>query len=302
MTEREIAEKLHGVIPAIVVPLRDDGEIDTSLLARQAEYLCGGGIQGIFVCGTTGEGAYLSSREKIEVFRVVRQAAPPDVVLCAACIQPSTAQVIAEIRVFEKERPDFVVAVTPYYLAVDQAAILEHYRAIAAAAPAPLILYNIPQNTHNPMALDTILALAGLENVAGIKDSSGNFTAFSRGLLSPLPGPFAWIQGEDYLEAASYLLGAQGAVTGLGNVWIEPYVSMHRAAAQGDAAAVRDAQGRVNALYELLQVTDLKVLPAIKAACELLGRGSRRMRIPSMALRQEDVDKVKGVLERLELL
>ena len=302
MTEQRTAERLHGVIPAIVVPLQDDGAVDLVVLERQARYLCQSGIQGVFVCGTTGEGAYLSTREKIEVFRVVRQAAPPDVVLCAACIQPSTAQVIEEIRVFEKEGPDFLVAVTPYYLAAGQETIVEHFRSIAAAAAAPLILYNIPQNTHNPMALGTILELAALENVAGIKDSSGDFVAFSRGLLSPLPGPFVWIQGEDYLEAASYLLGARGAVTGLGNVCVEPYVAMHRAVVAGDALAVRAAQSRVNAFYEVLQLTGLKVIPAIKAACELLGRGSRRMRIPSMSLRQEEVDRVRAALERLELL
>jgi 4-hydroxy-tetrahydrodipicolinate synthase len=301
MTEAGILERLQGVIPAVAVPLREDGAVDAALIERQAGYLYEAGIQGIFVCGTTGEGAYLATQEKLEVFRAVRRAAP-DVVLCAACIQPSTSQVIDEMRAFEKESPDFVVAVAPYYLAVDQQTILEHYRLIAATAPAPLILYNIPQNTHNPMALDTILSLAASENVAGIKDSSGDFPAFSQGLLSPLPGPFAWIQGEDRLEAASYLLGARGAVTGLGNVWIEPYVAMYRGFVAGDVLAVRSAQQQVNALHGILEVVGRKALPAIKAACELLGRGSRRMRIPSMTLGQEEVDKVRHVLERLGLL
>jgi 4-hydroxy-tetrahydrodipicolinate synthase len=302
MIEQETAARLCGVIPAVVTPLREDGAVDAGLLERQAEYLCRGGIRGIFLCGTTGEGAYLSTREKVEVLRVVRRVAPAEVVLCAACLQPSTAQVLEEMRAFEKERPDFLVAVTPYYLTVPQEPILEHFRSLAAAAPAPLILYNIPQNTHNPMALETTLALAARRNVAGVKDSSGDFPAFSRGLLSPLPGPFTWIQGDDSLEAASYLSGCRAAVTGLGNVWIEPYVAMHAAAAAGDAAAVLRAQKKVNALHQVLNVAAPKGLAGIKAACELLGRGSRRMRIPSLSLDREEMRRLAGVLETLELL
>ncbi|MBN1835301.1 MAG: dihydrodipicolinate synthase family protein [Spirochaetales bacterium] len=299
MTSAEAAQRLQGVIPAIIVPLTEAGSPDHDLLAAQAAYLGSSGVRGIFVGGTTGEGAYFSTAEKLEIFSTVRQSVPRGVVLCAACIQPSTAQVIEEIRAFERQRPDYIVAVAPYYLGVDQSVVLEHFRALAESAFAPLILYNIPQNTHNPARVETILELAAVDNVAGVKDSSGDFVSFSRGVLSPLPGPFTWIQGEDYLEAASYLLGCRGVVTGLGNVWIEPYLRMHAAALQGDAAAVLSAQTTVNELYGVLRLAGPKGVAGIKAACELLGRGQRWTRNPAMALRNEEVEQLRPILERL---
>ncbi|HOX32863.1 MAG TPA: dihydrodipicolinate synthase family protein [Spirochaetales bacterium] len=134
-------------------------------------------------------------------------------------------------------------------------AIVRHFRELAAAASSPLIAYNIPGNTHNPMTAETILEIADTENVAGIKDSSGDFATFSRAVLSGARGPFAWIQGEDLLDAAAYLVGAGGVVSGLSNVSVEPYVAMARAAAAGDVEGVREAQRAINALFRLVAAT-----------------------------------------------
>ena len=160
-----------------------EGRIDFDLLEKQAAYLSEAGVHGFFIGGTTAEGAYLSTAEKGEVFKVVRRVTEGKQFLCAAYIRPSTAAVLEEMRALEATHPDYVVAVTPYYLSMRQEDILEHYRRIAAAAPAPLILYNIPGNTHNPIALETVLELAEEKKVVGIKDSTGNFIGFSRGVL-----------------------------------------------------------------------------------------------------------------------
>ena len=136
--------RLRGVIPAIITPMNEDGSIDFASLEKQAAYLSEAGVHGFFIGGTTAEGAYLSTEEKGEVFKVVRRVTGGKQFLCAAYIQPSTAAVLGEMRALEASRPEFVVAVTPYYLSMRQEDILAHYRRIAAAAPAPLILYNIP--------------------------------------------------------------------------------------------------------------------------------------------------------------
>jgi len=302
MTEAKWAEGLEGVIGALAVPMFEDGEIDYSLLERQAAYYGGSGVRGLFLGGTNGEGAYLTTEEKARILRTVRAAVPKDKILCAACIRPSTREVLAEMKVLGALGPDYIVAVAPYYLAVNQDAILRHFRTLAQASPVPLIPYNIPQNTHNPMSLETIQELAAVPNIAGIKDSSGDFISFTRGVLGPRPGPFTWIQGEDLLDAPSYLLGTKAVVTGLSNVSVEPYVDMWKAARAGDAEGVKTAQRRINEVFRIVPAAGGKGIPAIKAAMELLGRGRRHLRLAALTLDDAEVESVRKVLVEVGLL
>ncbi len=292
-------EQLKGVIPAIITPMNEKGKIDYGLLEKQAVYLSEGGVHGFFVGGTTAEGAYLSTDEKRELFKVVRGVTEGKQFLCAAYIQPSTAAVLEQMRALEASEPDYVVAVTPYYLSMRQEDILEHYRRVAAAAPAPLIVYNIPGNTHNPIALETVLELAEEENIAGIKDSTGNFIGFSRGVLGSSPAGFVWIQGEDYLDGPSLMIGCHGIVTGLGNARIEPYVQIYRAAREGDWQTVRECQARINELYGIIRLCG-NPIAAAKAAAELAGRGSRWMRQKTQSLTDEQMKEAAKILQAFD--
>ena len=294
--------KLEGVIPAPLTPLTEQGRIDMGLLEKQLAYLVAAGANGLFVNGTTGEGALLSTAEKAEVLKAARRVAGGRVFLAAACIQPSTPQVLEELEVMAALEPDFIVAVAPYYYAVPQEAIRAHFLAVARRAPVPLILYNIPQCTHNPLVLDTVLELAREANIAGIKDSSGDFVSFCRGLLAPLPGRFSWIMGEDYLDGPAMLSGAHGIVTGLSNVWADFHVGLVRAAQAGDTAGVIRNHGLVHRLYALHRVTGGKVIPALKAGAAFFGRSTRRMRMESLTMGDEDAARVRGVLVEMGLL
>lgn len=287
---------LHGVIPAIITPFTETGHVDFELFDKQVEYLSSAGVQGLFVNGTTGEGAYLNSGEKRETFQHVKQITQGRQFLCAACLQPSTDMALQEIRQFEALEPDFMVTVAPYYYGVSQEAIYQHYAAIAAESPAPVIVYNIPSRTHNPIALDTIFQLAEVENIAGVKDSSGDFATFSRGVYANTDPAFAWIQGEDYLDGPAFLVGADGIVTGLGNVWIEPYLSMYKASQAHDANGIHQAQKQINALYDIVQRVGGKTIPAIKAGALCFGRSSAHMKIPALGLNEDQIALVRNSL------
>jgi len=302
MKKSDNKKKLKGVIPAIIVPLEKDGQIDRDSLIKQADYLSLAGVHGFFINGTTGEGPWLSIEEKKTVYQIVQQARKKNQFLCAACIRPSTEMVLKEIEIFSDLEPDYIVAVTPYYYHVSQNDILYHFIEIAKKSPVPVIVYHIPQNTHNIIELSTILELANIENIAGIKDSSGNFVHFSRGCLSQVPAHFSWIQGEDYLDAASMNIGADGMVTGLGNVYIEPYIKMYQAALSCDFKKVSEMQERINSVYEIIQVTGIKVIPSIKGALSLFGRSEKWMKMMSNTLSDNEIDKVKEVLENTGLI
>jgi len=294
-------KKLEGVIPALILPVNEKGKTNFKLLEKQTTYLVSAGVNGLFINGTTGEGAWLTTDEKVEAFKVAKEMSEGKVFLCAACIQPSTEMVINEIRDFEKLEPDYIVAVTPYYYGVSQNVIIEHFKKIAQYSSIPLIIYNIPQCTHNKIELSTILKLSQEENIAGVKDSSGDFISFTRGACTSVPESFSWIQGEDYLDGPAFNCGANGIVTGLGNVWIEPYIKMYQAARARNNSRVNKMQKEIDNLYELIQVTGGKVIPAIKAAVTLLGRSTKWMKIPSLTLGDEDIEKVKRVIVKLGL-
>jgi len=292
---------LAGVIPALITPVSDSGALDLPLLEKQVIYLSAAGVNGFFIAGTTGEGPYLTAEEKIDLFKQVKEISGGKQFLCMACIQASTDQVLAEIDRYSNLEPDFIVAVTPYYYSASQRVIFDHFSQIAAASPCPVIMYNIPQHTHNLIELETVLKLAETDNIAGIKDSTGDFIQVSRGLLSKVPQDFSWIQGEDYLDAPALLLGGHGMVTGLGNVWIEPYVKMYLASVAGNATEVIVNQKAINDLYEVIRVTG-KGIPAIKAATGFLGRGLPHMKMASLSLNEEELAKVKGGLTALGLM
>jgi 4-hydroxy-tetrahydrodipicolinate synthase len=113
---------------------------------------------------------------------------------------------------------------------------------------------------------------------------------------------FAWIQGEDLLDGPALSIGAHGIVTGLGNVWIDPYLAMYEAFEANDSVGIHQAQQQINTLYEIIQCTGGDSIPPIKAGTMLLGRGTVQTKIPSLTLKTSEVDKVKNVLVKLGLL
>lgn len=295
-------KRLEGVIPALILPINKEGKINFKFLEKQADYLASAGVDGIFINGTTGEGAWLTTEEKIQVFKTVKKVTKGNQVLCAACIQPSTEMVINEIKAFKKLEADYIVAVTPYYYSVSQNVIIEHFKKIAQYSSLPLIIYNIPQCTHNKIELSTVLKLAQEENIVGVKDSSGDFISFTRGVYTSVTESFSWIQGEDYLDGPAFNCGANGIVTGLGNVFIEPYIQMYRETKKGNATKVNEIQIKINELYEIIQVSGGKVIPAIKTAVALLGRSTKWMKLSSLSLDDEEIRKVEKILINLGLL
>jgi len=291
---------LNGVIPALVAPINDAGSIDFAILEKQVKYLVSHGAHGIFVNGSTGEGPLLSISEKVDLLRVARAAAGSEVFLVAACLAPSTEHVLREVDAMAAVGPDFVAAVTPYYYAPTQHIIIKHFRSIAAESPVPLVLYDIPSNTHSKIALDAIVELSHEKNIAGIKDSSGDAVSFARGLIHPdIPESFSWIQGDDYLDAFSMLSGASGIVTGLGNVRLDPYVALYGAAVAGNRNAALAAQREINSLAQIFECVGHRIIPAIKAAVAFDGRCLPRMKMEHHTLSAEDIETVLAVLNGL---
>ena len=296
-------KKLAGVIPALITPVQENGDIDFHLLEKQVAYLSEAGVHGFFVNGSSAEGPYFTTREKLEVFKAVQEVTQGKQFLCAACLQPSTSLTIEEIHAFEVLEPDFVVAVTPYYFSVPQDVLIAHYTKISRETDIPIIVYNIPQCTHNPIAFETLLALVRSQKFAGIKDSSGDFVTFSRAIYrDDLPAEFAWIQGDDLLDGPSLFVGADGIVTGLGNIWIDPYLKLYAAKEEKNFTQLNEYQKKIDTWYGIIQAVGGKINPAIKAAAALLGRSQQWMKQVELTLNEHEIAQVKEVLIKLKLL
>lgn len=293
---------LLGVIPAVITPMRKDGQVHEGLLEKQVAYLSHAGVHGFLINGTTGEGPLLSREERKRIFEVIRSVSGGKQFLCLTCPLPSTDLVVDEIAAFESLQPDFIVATTPYYYTVSQKEIIRHFQKIASRSPFPVVAYNIPQCTFNKIEYEAMLEISSLENMAGLKDSSGDFVTFSRVMLHGTKKDFALLQGEDYLNADSLIIGSPGMVTGLGNVWIEPYIEIYQAAQKGDFLRVREIQGKINKLYEVIRTVGDRVVPAIKGATSLLGRSERWVKAPMLALDEKEFSRVRKILRDLNLM
>jgi 4-hydroxy-tetrahydrodipicolinate synthase len=299
-------KQITGVIPAIITPFTADLGVDFAGLEKQAAHLAGHDIAGIFVAGTTGEGYELTTPEKIEVFRKVKSAAKSDQKLFAACLKPTTHQVMGEMKAMASLEPDYIVAVTPYFGQLSQGEIVHHFKKLAGVSPAPLVIYNIPGRTANKISLDSVLELAQYPGIAGIKDSSGDFNIFSRGMISSAGNGasfdgFSWVQGSDSLDAAALLLGADALVSGMSNVWIEPYIKMYQASRAGDKETVLSSQRDIYRLFGITRITGLEIA-AIKTACEILGRAERWVRSTAFVLTDKQREDMRSVLVELGLI
>lgn len=291
---------IEGIIPAPISVFDENRRFDYDGFARQIEYLVEGGVHGLFLTGTTAEGAYVSAEERLRAAETVHRIGGDRVTIYAVIARPGTHQVVEELATLRGTAVSYAASVTPYYMPTDQQEVIAHYREIAAASPLPFMLYNIPQNTHNWLRIESILELAGDPNILGIKDSSGDFRAFTHGAITLRDG-FAWVQGEDLLDAPSFLVGAPAIVTGLGNVEIEPYVRMYRAHLDGDVETMWECQRRINALAGIIGTCHGKVIQSIKSAAALQGRSSHYMRTAAHDLAAATINDLRLKLRELDV-
>jgi 4-hydroxy-tetrahydrodipicolinate synthase len=288
---------LAGVVPPAISPLDAAREPDVPAVDALVAHVVEGGASGLFVLGGCGEGAWLTAAQRRAVVRAFVRAAAGRVPVLAGVMLPATAPAVEGAREAAAEGADAVVVGSPYYFAADGPAQRRHVEAVVEAAAVPALLYNIPQCTHALLAPDTVAALARDRRVLGIKDSAGDFGAFQGFLqVKRARADFRVLQGNEPLAAASLLQGGDGLVPGLANVAPALLVELRRAAARGDAAACARLQAAVTDLGALHHQGHW--LPALKAACALLGIGTGMPAAPLEPASEAERGAIAAVLAR----
>ncbi len=295
---------LTGIVPPLVTPLTDRDTLDVAGFERLIERLIAGGVGGLFILGTTGEGPSLSYRLRREVIEVACKAAAGRVPVLVGITDTAFVESVNVAKVAADFGADAVVAAPPYYLPEGQPELIEYTRHLLPELPLPFFLYNMPSLTKVSFEVDTVRTLMDEPKIRGIKDSSGNMTYFHR-LCGLVRGREDWtiLMGPEELLLDAVMAGGHGGVNGGANVFPELYVALHRAAAAGDVVRARALHAGVmevsSKLYQVGRHSSA-IIKGIKCALSIEGVCDDFMAEPFHRFRNEERQRVERVLPELK--
>ena len=302
MKQTLVNQPLRGIIPPMVTPLLDSGELDFDGLERLIERMLLGGVHGLFILGTTGEGPNLNDRVRRALIestcRLVAGRVPVLVCITDNCLEES-------VRLGEwaaRCGADILVSSTPYYFVVSQEDIFRQIEFVAERVSLSLYLYNMPRMTKARFAPETVARAARLERVCGIKDSSGDLGYLAEVIAALGARPeFTVLTGPEELLRSSMAMGAHGGVNGGGNLFPELYVALYEAVAAGhenDAARLEQRVIELGGFLYTVGEAESGYLRGLKLGLELMGVCSAVMTRPFAAASAEDRALLLPRLER----
>jgi 4-hydroxy-tetrahydrodipicolinate synthase len=266
-----------GSIVALVTPMHDDGSIDYDGLRRLIDWHIADGTDCIGVVGTTGESPTVTVEEHREVIRVAVQHAAGRVPIMAGAGANSTQEAIELTRWAREVGADCSLQVVPYYNKPTQEGIYRHFKAIAEAVDLPVVLYNVPGRTVADMQHDTVLRLAQVPGIVGIKEATGNIDR-AAWLIRQKPEGFAVYSGDDPTAIGLMLLGGQGNVSVTANIAPRAMHELCMAAIAGDAKRAAEIHMKLLPLHRQLFVEPNPI--PVKWALARMGRCGGALRLP----------------------
>ena len=296
---------ITGSIVAIVTPMREDGSLDMAAFRALIDFHIEQGTDGIVVVGTTGESPTVDIEEhELLIAEAVKHAAKR-IPIIAGTGANSTREAIELAAFSKKAGADASLSVVPYYNKPTQEGLYLHFKAIAEAVDMPHILYNVPGRTVADMNNDTVLRLAQIPNIVGIKDATGNIERGSdllqrAALLNRAQGDFAVYSGDDASTLAMMLLGAHGAISVTANVAPKLMHEMCIAALNGEVARARAINFRLLGLHRNLFV-EANPIP-VKWAVARMGLMKNTLRLPLTPLSAAAYPKVEAAMRQAGVL
>jgi 4-hydroxy-tetrahydrodipicolinate synthase len=288
-----------GCGTALVTPFRADLSLDETAMSRLVRRQVDAGINFLVPCGTTGENPTLSHEETLRVVEIAVAEAKGRVPVLAGCGGYNTAEIISLAKELESLRVDGILSVTPYYNKPTQEGLYQHYKAIASAISIPIVLYNVPRRTGVNIEPATLKRLAQIENIAGVKEASGDVGQIAT-VLGQVPEPFAVFSGDDALALPTIALGGRGLISVVSNEIPAEMTRLVQLCLHEDFAAARRLQRNYQPLMEV-NFVESNPIP-VKAAMAAMGLIEPVWRLPLCAPKAQSEEKIRGVLESLGLL
>ena len=289
---------ITGSLVALVTPMHANGEIDWSALKSLVEWHIAEGTHGIVAVGTTGESATLTVDEHCAVIKSVIETVNGRIPVIAGTGANSTREAIELTRLAKEAGADACLLVTPYYNKPTQEGLYQHYKAVAEAVAIPQILYNVPGRTGVDMLNSTVARLAGIPNIVGIKDATGDLVR-GQELLNLVGDKMAVYSGDDGTAYELILMGAKGNISVTANVAPKVMSAVCEAALAGNAALAKALNAPLTALHNDLFVESNPI--PVKWALVHMGRMESGIRLPLTPLAESCHDVVRAALQRAGL-
>ncbi len=284
---------LSGSIVAIVTPMTADGALDFPRLKSLIDWHVAEGTAGIGIVGTTGESPTVDVSEHCELIEKAIEYAAGRVPVIAGTGGNSTREAIELTKFAAKAKADYALSVVPYYNKPTQEGLYRHFRAIAEAADIPVLLYNVPSRTVADLSNETVLRLAQVPRIVGIKESTSSIERVTE-LMARMPKGFLVFSGNDDAALAYTMLGANGVVSVTANVAPRLMGEMIAAARSGDFARAISINNRLLGLHKNLFV-ETNPIP-VKWALHRMGRIAEGLRLPLTPLSPQHHETVSAAL------
>jgi 4-hydroxy-tetrahydrodipicolinate synthase len=291
---------ITGSIVALATPMHDDGSVDYQALAKLIDWHIDQGTDCIGVVGTTGESPTVDVEEHHEIIRFSVKHAKGRVPIMAGTGANSTAEAIDHAKFAKSVGADCQLQVVPYYNKPTQEGMYRHFKAIAEAVPdLPIILYNVPGRTVGDMLHDTVLRLAKVPGIVGIKEATGNIER-AQWLIRDVPKGFAVYSGDDPTAVALMLCGGQGNISVTANVAPKAMAQLCKAAIAGDTKTAMEIQRKLMPLHKNLFV-EANPIP-VKWAMARMGLCGGALRLPMTPLSESQQPAVEAALRSAGVL
>lgn len=285
--------RFQGIVPALVTPFTDTHQVDEGALRSLIENLIGHGVHGLFVLGTNGEFFTLSEREKLNIARITVEATAGRVPVIAGTGAFATHEVIEMNSRMVELGVDALSVITPFFNAISQKELINHYTAIADASALPIMMYNIPAKTGLSIGIGAVAALSQHPQIKGIKDSAGNFDNLVQ-MIQYRSDDFAVFAGTDSLIYWNLLAGGDGAVAATANAVPSVVMDIWHRFQAGDHEGARAAQEHLRPLRDAFAMGTMPVV--LKKAADLLNVRVGPCRPPVSPLDEAAVNTLERLL------
>jgi 4-hydroxy-tetrahydrodipicolinate synthase len=292
-----LRQTLRGTGVALITPFRPDYSIDYDALGKVIDHVISGGVEYVVSLGTTGETPTLFKEEKIAIANFTYEKVAGRVPVVVGIGGNNTAELIEELKSFPLDKAIAVLSASPYYSKPSQEGLFQHYKALAAVSPKPLLLYNVPGRTGRNLNAGTTVRLAKeVRNIAGIKEASGDMAQCME-ILRDKPDNFLVVSGDDALTLPQIACGMEGVISVAANSFPRPFTEMVRLCLKGDFVAAKKLNDVLIGGYEVLFAENNPAgVKAAMAELKLIGNYLRLPVVPVSAGLQE---KIKDYIANL---
>ena len=288
-----------GVGTALVTPFTKSGDLDEAAVRRLGRRQIDAGVHFLVPCGTTGENPTLTPHERLRIVEILVDEAKGQVPILAGAGGYDTKEVIHLAGEMKKAGANGLLSVTPYYNKPTPEGLFQHYRAIADSTPLPIVLYNVPGRTGLNIDVKTLVRLASIPNIVGVKEASGNVTQMCE-ICGAVPADFIVLSGDDALTLPLMAVGGRGIISVSSNEIPAEMARMVEAAERNDFAAARAVYARILPLL-LVNFVEANPVP-VKAAMAAMGLLEEVYRLPMVSPTPASKEKIVKVLKDLDLL